>query len=96
MSPESLARLHRAGAPVTLSTDDRTVSDLTLPTEYANTLEHIGLSLAELVEIDRHAFEGACLHDDEPVRARLLAAFDGFVASEPLLEGTVTDAAANG
>ena len=40
-----LARLHRAGVPVTLSTDDRTVSDLTLVREYANALEPIGLTL---------------------------------------------------
>jgi adenosine deaminase len=80
LAAHPLARLHRAGAPVTLSTDDRTVSALTLVDEYANALAPIGLALAELVAIDRHAFEAAFLHHDEPLRTRLLAAFDAFDA----------------
>jgi adenosine deaminase len=86
LATHPLGRLHRAGVPVTLSTDDRTVSDLTLPGEYANALDPIGLTLVELVAIDRHAFEVAFLHDDEAVRARLLAQLDAFVAAEPRLE----------
>ncbi len=85
LADHPLARLHRAGAPVTLSTDDRTVSHLTLLEEYANGLDPIGLTLEELVAIDRHAFEVAFLHDDEPLRARLLEDFDAFAAAEPLL-----------
>jgi adenosine deaminase len=88
LAAHPLARLHRAGVPVTLSTDDRTVSDLTLPREYANALEPIGLSLGELVAIDRHAFEVAFLAEDEPLRARLVAELDGFVAGEPLSRAT--------
>jgi len=84
LAAHPLARLHRAGVPVTLSTDDRTVSDLTLVREYANALDPIGLSLAELVAIDRHAFEVAFLADDEPLRATLLAGVDAFVAAEGL------------
>ncbi len=38
-----LPRLLRAGVPVTISTDDRTVSDLTLVRELSFTLEHLGL-----------------------------------------------------
>ena len=34
-----LARLHRMGVPVTLSTDDTTVSDITLTREYENAIE---------------------------------------------------------
>jgi adenosine deaminase len=82
LAAHPLARLHRAGAPVTLSTDDRTVSDLTLLAEYANALDTIGLTLDELIAIDRHAFEVAFLHDDQPLRTRLLEAFDAFVAAE--------------
>ena len=58
---------------MTLSTDDRTVSDLTLIREYANALDPIGLTLPELWAIDRHALEVAFLHHDEPLRASLLA-----------------------
>ena len=82
-----LARLHRAGAPVTLSTDDRTVSDLTLVREYARAVALLQLSLPELWAIDRHALEVAFLHHDEALRGRLLAEFDAFAASEPRLRG---------
>lgn len=82
LAAHPLARSYRAGVPVTLSTDDRTVSDVTLLKEYANALDPIGLTLAELVAIDRHAFEVAFLHDDEPIRAKLLESFDAFVAAE--------------
>ena len=54
-----LARLHRAGVPVTLSTDDTTVSDITLTREYENAIELIGLTVEELWAIDRHALDVA-------------------------------------
>ena len=82
-----LARLYRAGVPVTLSTDDRTVSDLTLVREYANAIDPIGLTLPELWRLDRHALEVAFLHHDEALRTRLLAEFDAFAAAEPALSG---------
>ena len=82
LAAHPVARLHRQGAPVTLSTDDRTVSALTLPAEYANALDPIGLTLEELVAIDRHAFEVAFLGDDEPLRAQLISELDAFVAGE--------------
>lgn len=82
-----LPRLLRAGVPVTLSTDDRTVSDLTLVEEYGRAVALLGVSLPELWEVDRHALAAAFLHDDEPLRARLLAEFDAFAAGEPALSG---------
>ena len=54
-----LARLHRAGVPVTLSTDDLTVSDITLVGEYCRAVEPIGVTLPELWAIDRHAIDVA-------------------------------------
>ncbi len=54
-----LARLHRAGVSVTLSTDDLTVSDITLSEEYARSVERIGLTPPELWAIDRHALSVA-------------------------------------
>ncbi len=77
-----LPRLVRAGVPATLSTDDRTVSALTLTGEYARARAALGLSMAELWRLDRHALEVAFLHDDEALRSRLLAEFDGFAASQ--------------
>src|SRR6478752_94398 len=71
LAAHPLARLHRAGVPVTLSTDDTTVSDITLSEEYANAIEAIGLTVAELWAIDRHALEVAFA--EEPVLAPLRA-----------------------
>jgi adenosine deaminase len=76
-----LARLHRAGVPVTLSTDDLTVSDLSLSEEYRRAVERIGLTLPELWAINRHALD--CAFADEPTLAGLRAAFDAWAAGEP-------------
>jgi adenosine deaminase len=59
-----LVRLHRAGVPVTLSTDDATVSDITLSEEYVRAVERIGLTIDELWRIDRHALDVAFADDD--------------------------------
>ncbi len=58
-----LARLHRRGVPVTLSTDDLTVADVTLTEEYARAIERIGLTPAELWAIDRGALDRAFADD---------------------------------
>ena len=55
--------------PVTLSTDDTTVSDLTLTDEYERALDEIGLTLDELWAIDRRALDVAFA--DEPMLAPL-------------------------
>jgi len=85
LADHPLARLRRAGVPVTLSTDDRTVSDLTLVKEYLNAHTAIGLSLAELWAINMHALHVAFLHHDESLRAGLIAEFEDFAASDPVL-----------
>jgi adenosine deaminase len=54
-----IARLHRLGVPVTLSTDDTTVSDLTLTDEYERAVDQIGLTIEELWAIDRHGLDVA-------------------------------------
>ncbi len=79
-----IARLHRAGVPVTLSTDDTTVSDITLAEEYARAVEQIGLTPPELWAIDRHALEVAFA--DEATLAPLRAAFDAWAAGIAELE----------
>ncbi len=73
-----LARLHRAGVPVTLSTDDATVSNVTLSEEYVRAIERNGLTVPELWAIDRHALDVAFA--DEPSLAPLRAEFDGWAA----------------
>jgi adenosine deaminase len=83
LAEHAIVRLHRAGAPVTLSTDDRTVSDITLIEEYARAVAEIGLTLPELWAIDRFALEVAFA--DEATLAPLRAAFDGWAAEIPEL-----------
>lgn len=80
-----LAHLHRAGVPVTLSTDDLTVSDLTLSEEYRHAVERIGLTLPELWAIDRFALDVAFA--DGAALAPLRAAFDAWAAGIPELHG---------
>jgi adenosine deaminase len=78
-----LAQLHRAGVPVTLSTDDLTVSGVTLSEEYARAVTDIGLTLDELWAIDRHAVDVAFADDD--TRARLRATFEAWGEGQPAL-----------
>jgi adenosine deaminase len=74
MAAHPLARLHRLGVPVTLSTDDTTVSDLSLTDEYERALDQIGLTEPELRAIDRHALDVAFA--DDAALAPLRAEFD--------------------
>ncbi|MEO7664890.1 MAG: adenosine deaminase [Candidatus Limnocylindrales bacterium] len=78
-----LAMLHRAGVPVTLNTDDLTVSDLTLSEEYRNAIERIGLTLPELWAIDRFALDVAFA--DEATLVPLRESFDAWAAAIPEL-----------
>jgi adenosine deaminase len=75
-----LARLHRAGVPVTLSTDDTTVSNITLSEEYQRAVELIGLSLSELWAINRHALD--VTFADEATLAPIRGVFDAWASSE--------------
>jgi adenosine deaminase len=79
LADHPLARLHRLGVPVTLSTDDTTVSDLTLTDEYERALDQIGLTLPELWAIDYHALDVAFA--DPPTLGRLRAEFDAWAAA---------------
>jgi adenosine deaminase len=78
-----LARLHRAGVSVTLSTDDTTVSDITLAEEYARAVERIGLTMPELWAIDRRGLDVAFA--DEPTLVALGNQFDAWAAGVPEL-----------
>jgi adenosine deaminase len=74
-----LARLHRAGVRVTLSTDDTTVANLTLSEEYLRALERIGLSLEELWAIDRMALDAAFA--DEATLAPIRREFEAWATA---------------
>jgi adenosine deaminase len=78
-----LAALHRAGVPVTLSTDDSTVSNVSLSDEYERAVTRIGLTLPELWAIDRHALSVAFA--DSGSLESLRAEFDAWAAPIPEL-----------
>jgi adenosine deaminase len=78
-----LRALVRAGTPVTLSTDDRTVSSLTLATEYRRALRQARLTPTELWRVDRHALDVAFADDD--TLAPLRSAFDAWARDQPVL-----------
>ncbi len=79
-----LRRLMLAGVRVTLSTDDLTVSDVTLSEEYGRAVERIGVTVPELWALDLAALDAAFC--DEPTRARLRTAFRAWGAGIPELE----------
>jgi adenosine deaminase len=78
-----IARLHRAGVSVTLSTDDTTVSDLSLSDEYERAITAIRLTPSELWAIDRHALDVAFA--DERTRSDLGRQLDAWAATVPEL-----------
>jgi adenosine deaminase len=78
-----LAALHRAAVPVTLSTDDVTVSNISLSDEYERAGTRIGLTLPELWAIDRHALSVAFA--EPSVVASLEAEFEAWGAEIPEL-----------
>ena len=83
MAEHPLARLHRTGVPVTLSTDDTTVSDITLTEEFVRALTVIGLTLPELWTINRRALDVAFA--DEAALIPLRASFDAWATGVPQL-----------
>ena len=68
---------------VTLSTDDATVSDVSLSEEYRRAIEEIGLTLPELWTIDRRALDVAFAEPSTLVPLR--AEFDAWAAGVPEL-----------
>jgi adenosine deaminase len=78
-----LGPLYRMGVPVTLNTDDLTVSDLKLSEEYIAAHEQIELTPSELWAIDRRALDVAFA--DVGTLAPLRAEFDAWAAGIPEL-----------
>ncbi len=81
LAAHPLARLLRAGVPVTLSTDDSTVSDILLSEEYVRAVEEIGLTLTELWSINLHALDAAFA--DAAAIGPLRASFERWASRAP-------------
>ena len=85
LADHPLARLLRAGVRVTLSTDDLTVSDLSLSDEYERAVAQIGLTVPELWAVDLAALDAAFC--DDATRVRLRAELESWGAGIPELAG---------
>lgn len=75
-----LRRYFDDGLVVSLCTDNRLMSGVTLTDEYEHARDALGFAWEELVAVARSGFEAA--YAPEAVKARLLARFDGDVAAE--------------
>ncbi len=82
-SAAPLPRLIRAGVPVTISTDDRTVSDLTLVDELTGAVERLGLTPSEIAGTMRQAYAAAFLQHDEALRGSLQERYESWLAEHP-------------
>jgi adenosine deaminase len=82
-----LPRLMRAGVPVTINTDDRTVSDLTLVRELELAVGPLGVTPSEVAGAMRRAYAVAFLHHDEELRAELQQGFEAWLADHPAPDG---------
>ena len=85
LADHPLAALVRAGVPVTINTDDTTISDVTLSEELEGCVRELGLTLDEIWRCNRHAVAAAFV--DGATRATLLAEFDAWAAVIPELSG---------
>ena len=73
-----LRRFYDEGVRVSLCTDNRLMSGVTLTREYQNARDFLGFTWDELVEVARTGFVGA--YAQAPVRDALLVRFDAEVA----------------
>lgn len=80
LADNPVATLHRAGVSVTLSTDDRTVTGITLSDELARTTDAVGLTDDELADIALNGFRRA-FASPAVTRPLLAAAADAWKAS---------------
>ena len=83
LAEHPLPTLLRMGVPVTINTDDFTISDITLSEEYLNCIQSLGITLPELWACNLHALDVAFV--DEPTRARLRDEFRAWAALIPEL-----------
>ncbi|MEQ1690141.1 MAG: adenosine deaminase [Gemmatimonas sp.] len=71
-----LVRYRRMGAAVTLSTDNRLMSGVSLTDEYVRCAQHLSYGLADLTEMSLAAFDAAFLPQAERQRLRHAAELD--------------------
>ncbi len=87
LATHPLAALHRAGVSVTLSTDDRTVSNTSLTDEMARTATALRLSARELADVALNAFRRAFGPRSvvDPMMRAAEAGWSAWVAEDPAI-----------
>lgn len=87
LAAHPLAALHRAGVSVTISTDDRTVSNTSLTEEIARTAAALRLSARELADIALNAFRRAFGPRSvvDPMMRAAEVAWSVWVAEDPAI-----------
>ena len=88
LADHPLVRLIRTGVPVTINSDDTTISDITLSEEWLSCIGEMGLTLPELWACNLHALRAAFV--DDASRERLLAEFRAWAAVIPELYASST------
>ena len=78
-----LVSLLRTGVPVTINTDDTTISDITLSEEWLSCISELGLTLPELWACNLHALDVAFV--DEATRRSLCTQFRAWAQRIPEL-----------
>ena len=87
LATHPLADLHRAGVSVTLSTDDRTVSNTSLTEEMARTATALRLSARELADVALNGFRRAFGPRSvvDPMMRAAEAGWSAWVAEDPAI-----------
>ena len=70
LAAHPLRRMLNAGVPVTLNTDNMTVSGTDMEAEFSRAKETFGLSDAEITRLQENAVQAAFLNDEEKQRLR--------------------------
>ncbi len=75
-----LGRLHRAGVPVTINSDDPSIQNATLTHDYVKATEYFTLTLEDLVALNERAIDAAFLTDAQKrdLRKRYRSAVKAF------------------
>ena len=70
LAEHAVDQLYRAGVPLSISTDTRTITNITLTQEYRNLQEHFGWTAADLLACNEAALEAAFVDDSTKRKLR--------------------------
>ena len=73
-----IKKLYQAGVKVSISTDNRTISDITLTDEYQNLINYLSFTYDDLVKMNLNAIEGAFINESEKQELIKMVTKKGF------------------